>query len=338
MKRTKAAIAAAALLAGAITLAGATSASADSTPQARDVVGSGSDTSQFAMNYAADGFLSGGVIKTGYNGLANARLVSFDAITLNNVTHDNIVVRPGTAAIQRPNGSTEGKSALTTNASFNYARSSSGLSAGEISAGLQAVPFAVDGLKLSVSQAGTHAPASISAADMVKIYDGTYTNWSQLGGTSAPIKAYIPQSGSGTRAFFEGQLKSANGNVAVLIAATVLTAQEHDPSIFDPANATYGADAINAVAPFSTGRAGLSPTLVHLEGGFTAQRALYNVVRTTDLSKAWFSALFSSNGYLCSSAGKGAVESAGFFQLAIPDDGGVCGAPTTAATTNFLAN
>lgn len=335
MKRTKTAIAAAALLAGAITLVGSTSASADSTPQARDIVGSGSDTSQFALNYVADGYLAGTTVKTGYNGLANARLVSFDAITINNVTHDNIVVRPGTAAIQRPNGSTEGKSALIANANFSFARSSSALNTAEISAGLQAVPFAADGLKLSVSQTGTHAPASISAADMVKIYDGTYTNWSQLGGTSGPIKAYVPQSGSGTRSFFEAQLKAANGNVTVVIPGTILTSQEHDASIFDPTNATYGADAINAVSPFSTGRAGLSPTLVHLEGGFSAQRALYNVVRTADLSKAWFSSIFSSNGYLCSTSGKGAIEAAGFTQLALPDDGGVCGAPTTAATTNF---
>ena len=338
MKRTKAAIAAAALLTGSLTLMGATAAFADSVPQARDVVGAGSDTSQFALNNIADGYTAAGVLKSGYNASNNARLVSFDAITINGVTHDSIQIRPGKAAIQRPNGSTEGKSALLANTDWSYARSSSALSATEVSSGLQAVPFAVDGLKLAVAKGATHAPATISAADMVKIYNGTYTNWNQLGGTAGVIKAYIPQSGSGTRSFFEAQLKAANANVTVVIAPSILTSQEHDASIFDPADATYGAAAIDAVAPFSTGRATFSPTLVKLEGGFSAQRALYNVVRSADLTKPFFGPVFGVNGYLCGSAAKGAIEAAGFDQLAIPDDGGVCGVPTTSATTNFLSN
>lgn len=337
MKRTKAAIAAAALLAGAFSLVGAGSASADFVPQTRDIVGSGSDTSQFALNDIADGYVTGGLTKPGFNTLSAARLVSFDAITINGVVHDNIVVRPGTAAVQRPNGSGEGKTALINNASFSFARSSSALSTTEIAAGLQAVPFAIDGLKLAVAKGATHAPATITPAQMVGIYNGTYTNWSQLGGTAGTIKAYIPQSGSGTRSFFEAQLKAANGGVAVTLV-NVTSSQEHDPAIFDSANATYGADAINAVAPYSTGRALLDPSLVKLEGGFSAQRALYNVVRTADLGKSWFAGTFGPNGYLCSNAGKGAIENAGFTQLALPDDGGVCGAPTTGATTNFTAN
>lgn len=338
MKHTKVAVAAAALLAGAISVAGATSASADFTPQSRDVVGAGSDTIQFALNYLADGTTYNGLFRNGYNSAASARLVSFDAITTAGVTHDQIVLKTGTAPVQRPNGSGEGKSTLISNSNLNYARSSSSLSASEISSNLYQVPFAVDGLGLGVSAAGTNAPATISAADMVKIYDGTYTNWSQLGGANAPIVPYIPQSGSGTRSFFEAQLKAANGNVTVVYGANVKTSQEHDPAVFDHASSTYGADAVNAVAPFSTGRAGLNPSLVKIEAGFSAKRAMYIVVRDADRSSSWFNSIFSTNGYICSSAAKNLLTAAGFGQLSVPDDGGVCGVPTQAATTNFTVN
>lgn len=343
MKRTKAAVVATALLAGCISLSVATSASADVTPQAKDVIGAGSDTSQYALNYIADGYkASNGATKTGYNATASARLISFDAITINNVTHDQIVLRPGKASVVRPNGSGEGKATLYSSpaSDFNFARSSSALSTAEVAANLQAVPFAVDGLKLAVAKSGTNAPATISAADMVKIYNGTYTNWSQLGGANAPIVAYIPQTGSGTRSFFEAQLKAANGNVAVTLASTIKVSQEHDESIFDPASATYGADAVNAVSPFSTGRGSLAPasTYVSFEAGFSAQRALYNVVRNADLTKSWFTSLFGTGGYICGGSAKAAIAAAGFSQLATPDNGGVCGVPTQAATSNFTVS
>ena len=341
MKRTKVAALATALVIGVGTVAGATSASADFTPQTRDIVGVGSDTSQFAVNYLADGVLVGGSLKVGYNGAASARLVSFDAMTTAGVVHDNIVLKTGKPAVQRPNGSGEGKTALLNNADVNFARASSSLNATEISGGLSQVPFALDGLKLAVSAQGSNAPTTITAAQMVAIYDGTYTNWSQVDPTkSGTIVAYIPQSGSGTRSFFVAQLQAANGGVAVTLRSDIKTSEEHDAKIFDHANAdaTIAANAVNAVAPFSTGRASFSPTLVSLESGFSAQRALYNVVRTADLTKPWFTTIFSATGFVCGTTGKSAIEAAGFKQLALPDDGGVCGTPTTAATTNFAVN
>jgi ABC-type phosphate transport system substrate-binding protein len=338
MNRTKGSAVAAVLLAAALGVAGATTASADATPQARDLVGVGSDTSQFAVNYLADGVKVGAIFTPGFNAGANARLVSYDAIAPNGVIGDQIVIKTGTASIARPNGSGAGKTALIANTNINYARSSSTLSTAEINAGLQQVPFAVDGLKLAVSAAGTNAPASISPADMVKIYNGTYTNWNQLGGASGAIKAYIPQTGSGTRTFFLAQLQAANGGTAVTLGAGITESEEHNPAVFDPASATYGANAVNAVAPFSTGRAGSSPALVKLEGGFNAQRALYNVVRTSDLSKPWFTSIFGPNGFICGGGGKASIEAAGFAQLAVSDDGGVCGIPTQAATSNFTTN
>ena len=51
----------------------------------------------------------------------------------------------------------------------------------------------------------------------------------------------------------------------------------------------------NAIAPFSVGKANtLFPTTVHLEGGFNAQRALYNVVRGADVADATITGIFGS--------------------------------------------
>ncbi len=140
----------------------------------------------------------------------------------------------------------------------------------------------------------------------------------------------LPQSGSGTRSFFLAQLKAANGNVDVTLASTVVSVQEHD-------SAPIAADA-NAVGPFSTARFATASSGIKLEGGFSAQRAIYNVVRGSDLTASWYSGTFGPSGFLCSGAGLTLIQAAGFQQLAGALDGGVCGVATQTATTNFTVN
>ena len=327
MKRSKVSLLLSVAVAGVIATAVATPAAADPIPQPRDVVGVGSDTSEFVMNYLADGATLGGALNPGYNSTANARLVSFDA-----TGSTTVVLKAGSAAVTRPNGSGAGKAVLygaSNNVNVNYARSSSGPSTAENSASLWHVPFAVDGLKLATAST-SNAPASITPAQMVGIYNGSITNWNQIGGSSGTIVPMIPQSGSGTRSFFIAQLKAANGNVDVVLAGSVQSVQEHD-------SAPIAANA-NAVAPFSTARFATTASGIKLEGGFTAERAIYNVVRNADLSKPWFTAVFGSDGSICSGGGQTLIQAAGFKQLAHPLDGGACGVPTQTATTNFAVN
>lgn len=331
MKRSKYSVLGAALAAGVLAATLASPAAADPTPQPKDIVGVGSDTSQFALNYLADGVVVGGAFTPGFNGAASgARLVSFDALVPGNT--NQIVLKAGTSPINRPNGSGSGKALLYgagNNANVNFARSSSGPSSAENAAGLWHVPFAVDGLKLAVAT-NSNAPASITGAQLVDIYKGNITNWSQIGGQNGVIVPMVPQAGSGTRSFFESQLKALNGNVAVTYGPNVVdTVQEHDdaPIAADP----------NAVAPFSTGRfngtTGIE--LVEGAGSFSAQRALYNVVRASALTQPWFAQMFGSGGFACSGGANALIAASGFAQLATPDDGGVCGVPTQSATTNF---
>ncbi len=335
-QRVSLAVAGAVVASAGLTAGLATSASAaptiydpSFTPTTGDLAGAGSDTSEIALDY----------LTKGHNGIegfnadkSTGRIASFAAGS----DPATVVLKSGSAAITRPNGSGAGKTLLrkaTNNADLDFARSSSGLSTAEIADDLQQSPFAVDGLKLAASASSTNAPASISNSDMVGIYQGTITKWNQLAGnsagSSATIVPLIPQAGSGTRSFFETQLKKYNEGTAVKLGASVKETQEHSDVDLksDP----------NAIAPFSTGRAKTTTTIKAL-GGFSAQRALYNVVRKDDLNGAKGALLqsaFGTTGFVCSPAAKPLIEAAGFDQLASTTAGGVCGTFGQSDATNF---
>lgn len=326
--RTSLAGAVAAVLAGSVVALTPGSASAvwapqpddtTFTPTVADIVGAGSDTSQHAMKLFADAWNN--------SGQAPVKLANFAA------TGGGTIPLPS-GEINRPNGSGAGKALLygaSNNTDIDFARSSSGPSTAETQAGLQNFPFALDTLVMAVSGTVTsNAPTTLTEAQIVDIYSGEIENWSEVGGTAGVIKPMIPQAGSGTRSFFTSQLTRMNGGVAVTLAATVTEVQEHedDPIKADP----------NAVAPFSEGRAGLTPGTLRLEQGFRADRALYNVVRGTDLGNPLIQAAFGEDGALCSTEVRPLIEAAGFKQLATPANGGVCGQPTQTSTTNFKLN
>ena len=326
VRKTLAGALAAALAGSAIALsAGAAHAATDPddpsfTPVGSDLIGVGSDTSQHAVHLFAEAWN------------ADPRTAGLPKIASFAATGGGQITLPS-GAINRPNGSGAGKGLLYgagNNADVDFARSSSANSAAETSAGLQAFPFALDTLVMVVSKnVASHAPATLTEAQIVSIYKGDTTNWSQVGGSNGTIKPMIPQAGSGTRSFFVSQLKRMNGGVDVTLGSNVQEVQEHDPTPIQ-------GDA-DAVAPFSEGRAEIAGTL-QLETGFAADRALYNVVRGTDVSNAVIQAAFGSSGALCSTDARPLIEAAGFKQLATPDHGGVCGAPTQSAVSNFTTN
>ncbi|GAA5154122.1 hypothetical protein GCM10023340_37090 [Nocardioides marinquilinus] len=318
-----AAVTTALLAASALALsAGAAHADPDDTaftPATGDVIGVGSDTSQNAMYRLAEAYNA--TVPAG-----NPRLATFAAVGSAQITLPS-------GAINRPNGSGAGKTQLynPSNPDIDYARSSSTLSTTEISAGLQQFPFALDTLKLAVSgDTASKAPDVITAQQMVGIYDGSVDDWSDIGGQPGAIVPMIPQAGSGTRSFFVAQLKAANNNVDVALASTVVEVQEHDAAPVR-GNAT-------AVAPFSVGRAAPFGSSLRLTGGFSATRALYNVVRSTDLGNATIQGLFGTNGFLCSDGAQDEIAAAGFLQLARPANGGACGQSTQSAVSNFTLN
>jgi ABC-type phosphate transport system substrate-binding protein len=289
-------------------------------PTATDLVGVGSDTIQGVDARLADA----------YNATSPAsKVISYAATGTGDTPMDS------GANLARIVGSGAGKNLLhagTNDPRVDFARSSSANSSGESADGLQSFPFAVDTLIMVKSGiAASHAPANLTIAQIVDIYKGTTTNWNQVGGTAGTIKPLIPQSGSGTRSFFTAQLQAANGGNPVTLGPAVTEVTEHDP-------APVQNDA-DAIAPFSLAKKSTlgNPAAVTTEPGFSADRAVYNVVRGTDVANAGVLAAFGTNGYWCSAAAKTIIQAQGFRQLFSPSAGGVCGQPTQNPTTNLTA-
>ena len=90
-----------------------------------------------------------------------------------------------------------------------------------------------------------NAPATLTPAQLTSIYNCTVTNWSQVGGANAPIHAFIPQTGSGTRSFFLTALGIANPGSCVSDDNGQLQENEGvNPVLNDP----------NAIFPYSIGK------------------------------------------------------------------------------------
>lgn len=325
VRRLLAGVAATSLAATALAFAAPAQADPAFVPDADDIVGVGSDTSMNALNFLAGG--NAGV--AGYNATNPAqRLASFDARIFNasgaQTNSVSVTLRAGSAEIIRPNGSGGGKGLLygqANNPDVSFARSSSPNNTNETNANLQAFPFAKDTLAVATATT-SNAPATLTPAQIVAIFEGSVTNWSEVGGTSGVIKPLVPQTSSGTGDFFKKELDKIKGS-PLTYGPSVTFVQEHDdaPIKSDP----------NAIAPFSVGRAGLLGTL-RIEQGWSAARALYNVVRPGDAASSWAQGLFGPNGFVCTPAATSLILDAGFEQLLPVSQGGKCGVATNTAT------
>jgi hypothetical protein len=309
------------------------------------LIGTGSDTTQHVMKLTGDAF----------NATNPAAKISTYAATNGGATCTNAsdcqITLPAPDGVQnRPFGSGAGRGFLfgTNNKStVTYARTSATMDAPAQQAGLQQFPFALDYVTAAVSgNVTSNAPSTLSVQDLIKIYTCQTVNpgpsgtvvapqWNEVGGTSTDRVAPVgPSASSGTGTTFYAALTAANGGVTVTPGGCVKSANEND--------ATPVKDNANAIAPFSEGLANLATAagnkVVTLPNAVRAQRALYNVVRGTDVSNPNVTAMFGSKGFLCSPAAKSLIEQSGFKQLRAPDQGGVCGLPTQSATTNFAAD
>jgi len=318
-------------------------------PDATDLVGTGSDTTQDMMNALA----------SGYNRRTPApasRLASFDASG-----SATIVPQSGCAAIARPNGSSAGIAALRadTTGCVEFARSSRGPSSSD--GGLRFIPFAADAV--SWVKAGTsNAPAALSQAELRSIYTCAVTNWSQVGGASAPIIPILPNTASGTRSFFlsaigVGTTPVTPGSCVVNgVRTNGTTIQENDARELTLA-LPAGGSAANAVVPYSVAKyvfqgkprpnnvergssviGNIDPILgtdnadpvtgtdpatgastERLNTAFVSRfrRTVFNVVELVGGSvPTKFAPVFGRGGYICSNAGDTVVRNQGFGALA----------------------
>jgi hypothetical protein len=239
-------------------------ARADYAPGPNDVVGDGSDTLQYLVDFGADGDPSG---DAGYNTAGNPyKLVSMDATadsnarfswangsTLNTpiALNPTAVYRAETYPVQRINGSGAGINALLADTAaadpyINFARMSSNPSAANGATalangwqGLQDFVMGVEHLRVAAASPTTNAPAGLSPAELVSIYQANQPNcvkWSQLtgapgGASTDAIIPIIPQTGSGTRNTFLADLAAeGNGGTALVLGSCVSIGEENDPT------------------------------------------------------------------------------------------------------------
>jgi ABC-type phosphate transport system substrate-binding protein len=304
-KKGLAAVAVSALTFGLLAAANVSAAHADVAAGSSDIVGVGSDTLQYMLDFGADGDFNG---NNGYNVNKQSRVVSFDATPdanaragyLNGSTsaslkalNPTVILRAGHSPIQRPNGSGAGFSAFATDTTnqINFVRSSSPESAAQVAVatgpgGVGAtheIQLATEDLAIATAQT-TNAPA-LSKPQLMDIYQclSTARTWNQVGGTSSDaIIPIIPQLGSGTRKTFlqdVGFTVDSAGNPTPALGSCVKTDEENNPySLYVDSTGTPIADPFasaavpnaDAIAPFSGGRLNL-----YAAGYFTNPNVAY---------------------------------------------------------------
>ena len=320
----KAALVAATAAAATAVFAGSALADPPSshTVASTDIVGTGSDTIQFLMDDLSAGYDSA-------NPSANF-VDSWDAVNPSTgAAGDTITVKPGDSLV-RPNGSSAGITALIKNSFLDYARSSRGPQSTDVDSNgnpLLFLPVAQDQLNYAVATT-TNAPLNLTNAQLVSIYECTDTTWNQVGGTSTTtIQPVIPQTGSGSRAFFLSTLGITDAN----LGSCVGTVEENTPS----------AEAGNPdrIGPFALSQftSRYSNSGIQLNtSGFVADRLVYNVVRsdpTTGTVPANLQPMFGDGagdgtGYVCSSAAQSILTADGFTSLPTSNFATNCGAAT----------
>jgi phosphate transport system substrate-binding protein len=175
-----------------------------------------------------------------------------------------------------PNGSSAGRRFLVDEratgpnaACVDIARSSSGPPlAGETSS-VQYYAFAMDAVTWATQS--MYAPATLTSAQIIGIYNCSFTNWNQVGGSDMPIQRLLPQNGSGTRSFFLSAYGISAGDLATTSAtcpAVVDTGgiQENDGSTIPVDYNDTGIIAYSAGVWSRQANAGGNPTIDKRDG------------------------------------------------------------------------
>ncbi len=301
-------IAAVLVAAGALVAVASSTASADptGTPTFRPLAGVGSDTTQDVMNG-----LSNVVLVNGQKAIA-----SYNATGSATVTTKDPASTPG-CTINRPNGSGAGRTALlaslgANNGCLDFSRSSS-LNTSASSPSLTYVPFAVDAVSYAIT-ASSSVPKTLGLADLKAIYtcDPAYVGT----GPNYTIKPILPQSGSGTRSFWETTMGITDTDVNNKVYPCIVNGtkngqliEEHTGTVLDdsslvPFSVAQFTAQTNDVAPDRRGRAQLGVidgTYAQLlNSNFAVKRDVYNVIPTAKIGTApWSSVFVGANSAIC---------------------------------------
>jgi len=99
------------------------------------------------------------------------------------------------------NGTGSGDGITNAGVTYQIGMSSRELTPAEQGRGLNALTVAIDGIAVIINS--NNPVSNLSIEQIRDIYTGAITNWSQVGGVSAPIAVISREAGSGTRGAFE---------------------------------------------------------------------------------------------------------------------------------------
>lgn len=225
------------------------------TPKAGDVVGVGSDTSQFVLDQLSHDY------NASHSG---AKLYSWDAVPQGQ-TITTKAGGSGNCSMVRPTGSSAGITALEGNATVtggtgfcvDFARSSRARASTDPACGPNGICFAAmagDAVTWSARNAasgGTNAPATLTLAQLKNIYLCTTRNWSQVGGKNGTIKPYLPQTSSGTRAFFLTALGGGTPITPGSCVSDLPTSAEPGGTLVENEGDASQLNSVNTIFPYS---------------------------------------------------------------------------------------
>lgn len=336
-------------------------------PGTVDVVSVGSNTDENLFNA-----LSGAWDKTvtpKEHSAAHPYIYSWNATVPGSTSTAKVTLVPkkGCSTITRPNGSGAGLTALDESQVLDksvycvdFARSSSGRSAtspapkvggvGYVALAEDAVTWAVRDTGATNKVPASYAPKNLTKAQLKEIFSCTVTNWKQVGGGNAPIKAYLPQPGSGTLSFWlkelgltapgscapeileenQGLSPQFNSPDAIFIysVADWVAQKYHSPLAGKKATASQNQFGTDEVGYLGLGKiAGVSPLTAakvptinkaFKSTGFT--RTIYDIVRYANTSNhipAYLNKFLGRTGYFCANkTAKTLLEDYGFLTTA----------------------
>jgi ABC-type phosphate transport system substrate-binding protein len=338
------------------------------TPQSYDIVSVGADTDEYLFDQLSA--LYDASIPAKDHNAKHPYLYSWDATKPGSTStaKTTIVPKAGCGAITRPNGGNAGLTALDDNEvdgksghyCIDFARTSSGRSSTAPAPGKGGVAYvalAEDAVTYATRDTGatktvpaTYAPKSLTAAQLKDIFLCTDTNWDQVGGRDAQIKAYLPPASAATTTFWLKALKITepgscvnqsleqnqglskqfdSPNAIFIYSVGDWIAQKYHSAIPGKkptaSQNQYGSDQIgylglnkiDGVSPLTTAK------IPSINKGFKVTgftRTLYDIVRwasTSDHIPAYLEPILSHAGFFChNSKATKAIENYGFLPAA----------------------
>lgn len=177
---------------------------------------------------------------------------------------------------------------------------------------LTPIAVAKDGIALIVHP--SNSVTSLTVEEVKGIYDGTYTNWSDLGGEDMEIVVVGRDSASGTREFFWEHVMRKEDFVATMLEknsnGAVKQTVSQTPGAIGYVGLGYIDETVKALNIKSGGKE-VEPTVANvLNGSYPISRSLYILVngKPTGLTKEFID-------FILSPEGQAIVEEEGFVPL-----------------------